>query len=101
LLLTSVILKCTPCTNPRNVQLYRHDVVYRRRARNWCQFVGRSYYQNINQNLSILNLAIHSMSVEINSLYNLFLVSETIKSICHYNCNEKNLKNRNESEILM
>jgi hypothetical protein len=28
-----------------------------RRARNWCQFVGRSYCQNINQNLSILNLA--------------------------------------------
>jgi hypothetical protein len=26
---------------------------YRRRARNWCQFVGRSYCQNINQNLSI------------------------------------------------
>ena len=73
----------------------------RRRARNWCQFVGRSYCQNINQNLSILNLAIHSMNVEINSLFNLFLVSETIKSICSYNCNEKNLKNRNESEILM
>jgi hypothetical protein len=46
------------------------------------------------QNLSILNLAIHSMNVEINSLFNLFLVSETIKSICSYNCNEKNLKNR-------
>jgi hypothetical protein len=73
----------------------------RRRARNWCQFVERSYCQNINQNLSILNLAIHSMNVEINSLFNLFLVSETIKSICPYNCNEKNLKNRNESEILM
>ena len=41
------------------------------------------------------------MNVEINSLVNLFLVSETIKSICPYNCNVKNLKNRNESEILM
>ena len=41
------------------------------------------------------------MNVEINSLFNLFLVSETIKSICPYNCNEKNLKNRNKSEILM
>ena len=44
------------------------------------------------------------MNVEINSLFNLFLVSElyeTIKSICPYNCNEKNLKNRNESEMLM
>ena len=60
-----------------------------------------SYCQNINQNLSILNLAIQSMNVEINSLFNLFLVSETIKSIFPYNCNEKNLKNRNESEILM
>ena len=33
---------------------------------NVIQFIGRSYYQNINQNLSILNLAIHSMNVEIN-----------------------------------
>ena len=41
------------------------------------------------------------MNVEINSLFNLFLVSETIKSIFPYYCNEKNLKNRNESEILM
>ena len=41
------------------------------------------------------------MNVEINSLFNLFLVSETIKSIFPYNCNEKNLTNRNESEILM
>jgi hypothetical protein len=61
----------------------------------------RSYCQNINQNLSILDLAIHSMNVEIDSLFNLFLISETIKSIGPYNCNEKNLKNRNESEILM
>jgi hypothetical protein len=49
----------------------------RRRARNWCQFVGHSYCQNINQNLSILNLAIHSMNVEINSLLNLFLVTKS------------------------
>ena len=35
------------------------------------------------------------MNVEIYSLFNLFLVYETIKSICPYNCNEKNFKNRN------
>jgi hypothetical protein len=30
---------------------------------------------------------------------NLFLVSEAIKSICSYNCNEKNLKNRNKNNL--
>ena len=89
-----------PAMSDQSTYRYRY---IRRRVRNWCQFVGRSYCQDINkiQNLSILNLAIHSMNVEINSLFNLFLVSETIKSICPYNCNEKNLKNRNESKILM